>query len=517
MPTTRLPLLALATTFVAPTAYAYEIGSPVAVECHERLTRYAVAEARRATNTSVAPALDDDQRALFEDLPFETDSDDGFGSWITVLANRSLDLGSNEATNLDKLAFVHGAEENQKKHCLRRSPQDGAEGARAALEECRNFIRSQVEFAIGGLDADGNVDRTRTIRFPATLSIRGDFDLEAPQFYVGLGRALHTLQDSFSHTYRTPDDLRVTTVLNWAELAEATHDPSVDGPTHAGQLDVCVDLDDFRDGRLRMARSASVELATLLYDRSLSADDKRAATQDILDTYLTYEPGCSASNNWCDAPEAAFGDPEPVTCSDAGRAADGGLALGFALFGFVLMRRRRKWIPWVGLALVFTFAPSRAEASDFGLYVSGSGAVMNSAVSTSIGGRYALSEQWVIGLDGEWNPWLNGTDSVRSGVVNAYGTVIFRVPLEDDNLNLRTTLQLGVSRMMFDLVGVPEGSIGPYVGFNPLGIEWRMADEVFLIIDPAHISVPVPQFRAVPFAFPQYRVTLGLQWGGFDR
>ncbi len=234
MPTTRLPLLALATTtFVAPTAYAYEIGSPVA----------AVAEARRATNTAIAPPANDDDRALFEDLPFETNGDDGFGSWVTVLANRSLDLGSNETTSLDKLAFVHGAEENQKQHCLRRSPQDGPEGARAALVQCRDFIRSQVELAIGGLDAEGNVDRTRTISFPAALVIRGDFELEAPQFYVGLGRALHTLQDAFSHTYRTPDDLRVTTVLNWAELAEATHDPAVDGPTHASQLDRCVDLD----------------------------------------------------------------------------------------------------------------------------------------------------------------------------------------------------------------------------------------------------------------------------------
>lgn len=525
MPTTSVPVLAwIAFTLTPAVAAAYQTGSPVAVECHERMTRFAVSEARRATNTDKDRPITADERALEHDLPFETDSDDGYGTWIAVLANRSLDFGGNEATALDSLAQVHGAEQNQKEHCLRRTTQDGVAGAKAALEECHAYIREQAELAIQGLDSSGRVMRDARIEFPATLSIRGNLDLDAPRFYVGMGRALHTIQDSFSHSYRTPDDLRITTILNYAEIAEAQHDVEIDGPAHSGVLDECSNLDDFRNTRLQMARQASIDFVTVLYDRNLTADEKRAGVEAFLTNYLSYEPGCDYSNAWCDAPELEFQDSEPVTCSDAGapnRGGLAGLALGAGLLGLLVLRARRRRRRWLPLALVVFGAiattPDRAEANDFGLYVSGSGAILNTAAATSVGGRYALSENWVLGLDGEWNPWLNGTDSVRSGVVNVYGTVIFRVPLEDDNLNLRTTLQLGATRMMFDLVGVPEGSIGPYIGFNPLGLEWRVGPELYVIIDPAHISVPVPQFTNVPFAFPQYRVTLGLQWGGFDR
>jgi hypothetical protein len=140
---------------------------------------------------------------------------------------------------------------------------------------------------------------------------------------------------------------------------------------------------------------------------------------------------------------------------------------------------------------------------------------MKTALATSIGARYGIGNNWVLGLDAEWNPWIGGNlDEFRSGSVNVYATLIFRIPMRAETLNLRSTLQLGASRIMFDLVGVAEGSIGPYVGVNVLGVEWAFADEVALVIDPAHISIPMPQITGVPFLFPQYRVTLGLQWGG---
>jgi hypothetical protein len=80
-------------------------------------------------------------------------------------------------------------------------------------------------------------------------------------------------------------------------------------------------------------------------------------------------------------------------------------------------------------------------------------------------------------------------------------------------VNLRTTLQLGVSRMMFDLYGVPEGTLGPFIGFNLLGLDYELGDQFYLIVNPAHVALPIPQTTGAPFSYPQYRLTLGLQWG----
>ena len=68
--------------------------------------------------------------------------------------------------------------------------------------------------------------------------------------------------------------------------------------------------------------------------------------------------------------------------------------------------------------------------------------------------------------------------------------------------------------MNFALFGVPEGSVGPYVGFNLLGLDYELTKRIFLIVNPAHIAIPIPKTRNAPFAYPQYRLTVGFQFGG---
>jgi hypothetical protein len=305
----------------------------------------------------------------------------------------------------------------------------------------------------------------------------------------------------------------VIAVLNYVDLVEDRLDPSVDGPAHSRHLDECADLDPLRERRWELATEASTELAILALDPDRSRDEKARAVDELLARHLSFEAGCDAGNDWCAAAEAEFADAEPCTCRHTTSRERSWLWL--LLAPFLLLLRRR---PRTALALaagLFILTPSTAKASDFGLYVSGSGAIMNTALATSIGGRYTLANNWMIGLDAEWNPWIGGGfKDLRAGSINAYATIIFRIPMRAETLNLRMTLQLGASRIMFDLVGVAEGSIGPYVGLNVLGVEWKFAEDLFLVIDPAHISVPIPQVTGVPFAFPQYRVTLGLQWGG---
>ncbi|HMJ11846.1 MAG TPA: hypothetical protein VK524_10560, partial [Polyangiaceae bacterium] len=100
------------------------------------------------------------------------------------------------------------------------------------------------------------------------------------------------------------------------------------------------------------------------------------------------------------------------------------------------------------------------------------------------------------------------------GSTNVYAVGIFRFPLRFQRVNLRSTLQLGISRMNFDLYGVPKGSVGPFVGFNLLGIDVELSRSIYLVVDPAHIALPIPQTTGVPYVYPQYRFTLGFQFGG---
>jgi hypothetical protein len=135
--------------------------------------------------------------------------------------------------------------------------------------------------------------------------------------------------------------------------------------------------------------------------------------------------------------------------------------------------------------------------------------------SGGLGLRYQLSQSFMIGFDGEWNPWLAITPGkLRTGAANGYFSLIRRFQLRYASVNVRTTLSLGGSYLLFDLVGARKGSFGPYFGLSLLGVEWKMARGFYLTIDPTNFSFPVPHITGVPFGYWQYRFLLGVEFGG---
>ena len=120
---------------------------------------------------------------------------------------------------------------------------------------------------------------------------------------------------------------------------------------------------------------------------------------------------------------------------------------------------------------------------------------------------------WTFGLDAEWNPWIaiNSSTHVRAGAFNGYGTAIFRIPLAYEKFNLRVTGNLGFSRLLVDLYGVPKNSVGLFVGLSPLGIEWKMSRLFYLVFNPVNVAVPVPHLGTLPFMYPQYRVAIAFE------
>jgi hypothetical protein len=125
-----------------------------------------------------------------------------------------------------------------------------------------------------------------------------------------------------------------------------------------------------------------------------------------------------------------------------------------------------------------------------------------------------LSKHLLQGADVEANPWFSRTTRrFRAGTTNVYGSFILRFPMNFERVNVRSTLQLGISRMNFALYGVPKGSVGPYVGFNLVGLDFELTRSLYLVLDPAHIAIPIPRTTGVPFSYAQYRITLGIQFG----
>lgn len=553
-------------------AYSYE--SVVSPGCHERITMSALRTVRATLPTAPAIEPSANDRAFIADLPFGLDPDmHDLGGATLAVGVRDNDLKGRGPAEVDQLAMIHGDPTAQREHCLRARGDDEPDGTNRALEACRGFIREKVIEALEGLDANGVVDPARRADIDVALQLRGGVTADLPRFYVSMGQALHTLQDGFSHTFRSPDRLRVRSTLNWIDWIEQNEVESRDGPVHRNGLDQCDDLDDLRARNLETATLASVELLTAALDPKLARDAKLAAVDATLAKYLSYEPGCADANGWCDAPERSYEISAGCGCGVIGGHPRGVLAgaLGaLALAGFVVRRRRTRAragasIPAVLALVVLTAWPVGAHAqattpatsapppgaapadppaangetstdpppppagvptaeevaaehvekqrdSLFHLYAAGSGSVTNPSLSGQLGVRFRLSDRWMVGLDGELNGWYGvHTQTLRTGTFNAYATVILRYPLRFETLNLRTTANLGTSTMLIDLYGAPRGTTGLFLGLTPLGIEWKLTRAVYMVFDVLGVALPVPQLQGAPFAYPQYRTAVGIE------
>ena len=545
-------------------ADAYTISTIVTAGCHEKVTTDAFRAVRLdpATAATAAPLpADRNDRALIDDLEFTPANDmTDLGGATLLVGVRDNDLKGRDSMDLSQLPLVHGDPSAQQEHCLRGANQQEPGGSAAAVSSCRAFILERVGQALDGLDATGMPDPTNKTSLPLYLALRHGVNALLPTYYVRIGQAIHAVEDSFTHTYRTPDGMQITVVLDWLDEANGDLVEAIDGPPHSGEMDRCDDPDDLRRQKRELATEAATAVLRATLDPSQTKEQKMTAVGAILDQYLTYSPGCTFANNWCDAPEHKYGNASLLGCSvggPGGRSAVLGLAAFLGLLALLRRTRRRRALVGVSLLLVAGLLPIRAfgqteanpPGSDtaaaaaeekhnppppvttpvkepgpkdpskmaFGAYLGGSGSYSYAAAAATLGARLRFSKHWTFGLDAEWNPWIaiNNRTAVRAGAFNGYGTVILRLPLAYEQFNLRTTANLGFSRLLIDLYGAPKGSTGIYAGLSPLGLEWKVSRLLFVIINPLNFAIPVPQLSGVPFSYSQYRATIGLEiYGG---
>jgi MYXO-CTERM domain-containing protein len=152
--------------------------------------------------------------------------------------------------------------------------------------------------------------------------------------------------------------------------------------------------------------------------------------------------------------------------------------------------------------------------SRWGFAVSGGASVDRAALVGTIGLRYRIEETWLVGLDAGWNPWITTSPmTVHAGVATLAGTLIRRFPMKFDRVNLRSSLHLGASTLLFDVFGAPKYSIGPYGSLSPLGLDYDLGNSVRIVWDPIEIAMPVPLLGQLPLYYEQFRMVIGIQIG----
>jgi len=558
---------------VAGGARAYTIETHFTASCHEKLTAEALRVARLKLELPATPPATSDERALIDDLQFAPDDDMKDLAGATLLIGvRDNDLKGNSQDDLSILSAIHGNPDNQREHCLRGPDQKEPGGSLAAVADCRAFIRGRVLEALDGLDAAGLPELASRTSLPLYLSLRGHVDAWLPTYYVRIGQAMHAIQDSFTHTYRTPDGMQITVVLNWLASVDGSLLESRDGPAHASKLDVCDDPDPLRAIRRTLATDASTALLIATLRSGTTRDQRVAAVDQLLDTYLRYSPGCTFDGAWCQAAEAQYKDSKSLFgCSTGGQAAWAAMAL----LAVACLRRKRAAAVAVAVvllagaalaaepsveptatsttrttkakaatsttdarpAIVTTTTTTTAPVEDnphappapiivtveepgprdpsktaWGAYLGSSGSIDKTALAVQLGARLKVSSHWTFGLDAEWNPWITLDNArVGSGVFNLYGAAILRFPLAYENFNLRATANLGASLLLMTLYGAPAGSLGIYAGLSPAGLEWKLSRTFILVVNPLSVALPVPQLKGVPLTYPQYRFSVGFE------
>src|SRR5712671_4255843 len=332
-------LLTVSALAAAGAARAYTIETHFTAKCHEKVTAQALRTARGRLEMPATALAIDDERALIDDLQFAPDDDMTDLAGATLLIGvRDNDLKGSSQDDLSVLSAIHGNPDNQREHCLRAPDQNEPGGSAAAVADCRTFIRGRILEALDGLDATGRPDLAKRTSVGLHLSLRGHVDALLPTYYVRTGQAMHAIQDSFTHTYRTPDGMKITVVLNWIDSVNGSLVDSVDGPAHATNLDVCDDPDDLRKTRRRLATDASTALLIATLDPRKTRDERMAAVDQILDTYLGFSPGCGFDNGWCQAAERQYKDSKNLFgCASAGAQESPGAMAAWSFIALIAL------------------------------------------------------------------------------------------------------------------------------------------------------------------------------------
>jgi MYXO-CTERM domain-containing protein len=517
---------AIVVTLVAARASAF------IKDCHTRMTTDVLEDAAWPLGSEPPPLTGDYAHLVMEVSIDVAPAVQNLWALSVLIGNQLTDQGPYRRDDIASVAQLNALPDLQREHCLRGTGDDGPAGDATALMSCKVFILQQLEAALGpGEEPD--LDATEVVEM--YLTFRGSADVPLPRFAYHLGRAVHALQDSFSHTFRSPDLAQVRSVLNWVDWLQPTYVEERDGFQHLIALDRCGASDPGGMERREAARHATFDLVNAVANDEGGRAGRLARAEGVLDRWLGLEEGCTAANQWCDAPERTQTGCGVAPASRGG--SPGKLALlAIAVLAAWRLRRALLVVALVGLAARAEAQdtppkedPSRGEVSadvipkatpaeqrelearPFSTLVKAGIGIDNGAGALGLGFRYDLGRRLSIGIGADWSPWFSvESQRTTSGTADIFVIGTFRFAVRD-YLELRTSLSAGVSILLFDTWAAQRGNVGPYFAISLLGVGIRMNDRLRLLVDPAELVVPIPQTKGIPLVYRQHRLSVALQ------
>lgn len=332
---------------VPSAARAFTIGTSVTQRCHEKMTQKAVARSSVDKPEGWIRAWPNQDESwikiahwLEEERLIEVKDDD---RWRLLQVSlfigvRYPDQRGFGITDLQGLREIHLSDNDQQAHSLRSPAQDGQDGDAQALESVRKHIRGLVVQARSPVDPWSMAGHMKTVS--AWIEFYGKVNVRVwePAFLVA--KALHALQDSFSHTYRSADLTRVYAVCNYIDAIAGRYDERRDGPRHSLLTDECDHPD------IEPMKNAAVLASTELFNASLRYIDTGdlSAVDEVLDKWLTLVPECGYDAGYCGSPWAALAkrdETQPFGC-DFSRGGSTGLASLVIVLGMLILVRRSR-------------------------------------------------------------------------------------------------------------------------------------------------------------------------------
>jgi len=369
-PRSSCPLWSAVVVFIfSLEARAFSVGSGASAACHELMIHEAFLDyiCPEGTCSPDLPAgwelyqpdehLDPATRKIM-DSEFGIFSDRVKFSWPVKLAHYSLREGAryndtygNGISQFNDLRAIHLADFNQAEHCLRSTMDFGpdGEGDVSALKRCRGFIEEQIEEAIKAFERS-SIQREEMV--PVYIEFYGTINVLLWGGFFHLGRALHALQDSYSHTIRSDDLSRIYSITNYLSCIQNGKgiDHDLFGPCHSNAPDRCLasEVEPLHD-----AATDQTRLLLQAFTQRLIHGDQEAI-KNRLDQALAFQPGCRDSIGYCGSgwvplfmKEVSLTDDlwiaNAIGCTTTGRGRDSSATnLLFALLELIFLHRMRR-------------------------------------------------------------------------------------------------------------------------------------------------------------------------------
>jgi hypothetical protein len=523
--------LCLCLCLFADVASGYSIHSGLTDGCHERITRGALQLALpqlTPNNSIVIPKskvwrkladaiLNDDD--LKENVPQLTEDRFKLVFVSMLIGVRSPDTEGHAVTNFSSLRQIHAdpSAEGQYAHALRGPDDDGAQGDEAAINGTRQAIIDLVQQAGESLRNQSPQDQIITVQLYFDFYGLVDIEVWEPAYLIG--RSLHALQDSFAHTIRSNDLKRIRHVLNYVDAIAGDLKESVDGLPHSGHMDQC-------DGDTQViadtAMLASADLIESINSSIMSQDV--ALIRDTLDEWITYEPGCTSVNDYCESIWVDLARQEPtgpyleefIGC-DAHLRDDRMVEWSMLLMLCMLWVLRRSRLSVICFAMMMSGlihdvqARSLVQGEVHASLLSDSPdrSVLANTYGWGLRGGYAW-ESWVALVHIEQNLWLSTelTDRTTRGVLNAG---IGGAYLYGDEF-IRSSVVIGTSTMLFDTIFDESGTTGLFFDLRPIELRWFPRDWLALNLTPFSFTYVSPALAEPAIRMVLYRTVFGAEF-----